>query len=192
MGEGKMQIFCDPISTITGPYSPTIVRNNKWVAMDDDNDIDINDHSISTRSSSSITSISSSSSSSLDLVEDASSSSLNTSSSSSSLNGPLYELSDLMAHLPIKRGLSKHFDGKSQSFTSLSNVSCIEDLAKRDNHFRKKMKTCKSHGGGLDIQKTISKKSSSSSRGYFASSLVGKRISVIGSPRPPIPAKKSF
>lgn len=42
---------------------------------------------------------SSSSSSSSDLVEDASSSS---SSSSSSSNGPLYELSELLIHLPMR------------------------------------------------------------------------------------------
>ncbi|OVA12471.1 hypothetical protein BVC80_1791g39 [Macleaya cordata] len=189
MGEEKTKIFRDPISTITGPYTATFARNNNW-AVAIENDVDNLCDSISSRSSS-ITSFSSSSS--LDLEEDASSSNMSSSSSSSlsSLNGPLYELSDLMAHLPIKRGLSKHFDGKSQSFTSLSNVSCIQDLAKRGTHFGKKIKTCKSYGGGLDIHKTISKKSSSS-RGSFGSSL-GKRISSIGSPRPSsIPAKRAF
>ncbi|CAH8377179.1 unnamed protein product [Eruca vesicaria subsp. sativa] len=56
------------------------------------------------------------------------------SSSSSSSNGPLEDLSDLMSHLPIKRGLSKFYEGKSQSFTSLANVKSLEDLMKRGYH----------------------------------------------------------
>lgn len=45
--------------------------------------------------------------------------------------GPLYELSPLMAHLPVRTGLSKYYKGKSQSFTSLSDVKCLQDLAKK-------------------------------------------------------------
>ncbi|XP_034683096.1 uncharacterized protein LOC117912565 [Vitis riparia] len=90
-----------------------------------------------------------------DLQDDATSStSLLLSSSSSLVNGPLYELSDLTAILPIKRGLSKYFQGKSKSFISLSNVSCIEHLAKRETPLRRRMKSCKSYGGGLDIHKS--------------------------------------
>ncbi|URD80776.1 hypothetical protein MUK42_02796 [Musa troglodytarum] len=44
--------------------------------------------------------------------------------------GPLFEMSSLVALLPVKRGLSKHFEGKSQSFTSLDKVRCLGDLAK--------------------------------------------------------------
>ncbi|KAG6491675.1 hypothetical protein ZIOFF_046611 [Zingiber officinale] len=55
------------------------------------------------------------------------------STSSTSTLGPLFELSaTLMAELPVRRGLSKHFQGKSQSFTSLSEARCIEDLAKKE------------------------------------------------------------
>ncbi|GLT48494.1 hypothetical protein SLA2020_221150 [Shorea laevis] len=67
--------------------------------------------------------------SSLDMVEDASSATC--SSSSSSSNGPLYELSELVNQLPIKRGLSKSYQGKSQSFSSLASVKSVEDLAKK-------------------------------------------------------------
>ncbi|KAI3932091.1 hypothetical protein MKW92_032174 [Papaver armeniacum] len=172
MGEDqKMQSFRDPISTITGPYSPSGSSENniQWVAMDNDDVFD-------SRTSSYEDLIgASTSSSSLDLEEE--DGSPNTSSSSSSSNGPLFELSDLMEHLPIKRGLSKHFDGKSQSFTSLSNVNCLEDLAKGGIHFRKKKSSSRSnsYGGGLDIQnKTISKKSWLT-RGCFESSLVDKQ-----------------
>lgn len=44
-----------------------------------------------------------------------------------------------------RKGLSKHFEGKSQSFTSLSKVTCLEDLAKPENPFNKKMKSCRSY-----------------------------------------------
>ncbi|XP_026452914.1 cell wall integrity and stress response component 1-like [Papaver somniferum] len=185
MGEGKLKTFRDPISTITGPYYSSLAASrNRWADMEADDD-DASDLMSSTSSSTfddESSNTSNASSSCEELVDDASSS-----SSSSSTNGPLFELSDLMATLPIKRGLSKHFQGKSQSFTSLSDVSCVEDLVKKENGYgRKKMmiKTCKSYGGGLDIQKkVISKKSYSAPR--FKS--------VIGSPRRPplIPAKRS-
>ncbi|CAL5393625.1 unnamed protein product [Camellia sinensis] len=96
------------------------------------------------------------------------------------------------------RGLSKHFQGKSQSFTSLANVRCLEDLAKPENPYNKRLKTCKSYGGLLDshrssshlhlcrttsssrfISKGASSSSSlSSSRGSF-SSLIAKRPPLI-------------
>ncbi|XP_047072250.1 protein OXIDATIVE STRESS 3 LIKE 2-like [Lolium rigidum] len=50
--------------------------------------------------------------------------------------GPLYELSPLLAHLPVRTGLSKYYKGKSQSFRSLSDVKCLQDLAKKTTcHF---------------------------------------------------------
>ncbi|KAJ9167890.1 hypothetical protein P3X46_019480 [Hevea brasiliensis] len=130
------------------------------------------------------------SSSSIDLVEDASSSTSSSSSSStliSHTNGPLYELSELMAQLPISRGLSKFYQGKSQSYTSLASVKSLEDLAKKVTTvtpYRSKIKSCKSYAGALDVQKcyspkaTISKRGSSS-RGSLLSSL-GKRGSLAG------------
>ncbi|KAK8366788.1 hypothetical protein V6Z11_A02G140600 [Gossypium hirsutum] len=105
-----------------------------------------------------------------DLVDDASSSS--TSILSTNCKGPLYELSQLMAQLPIKRGLSKYFEGKSQSFTCLTSVKNIQDFAKKETRYKKKMKACKRYGGGLmgDTHKlytlpkpTISKKVSRNS-----------------------------
>ncbi|XP_019089786.1 PREDICTED: uncharacterized protein LOC104730778 [Camelina sativa] len=59
-----------------------------------------------------------------DLTEDASSS-----------NGAFDDLSDLISQLPIihvkKGGLSKYYEGKSESFTSLANVTCLQDLVKK-------------------------------------------------------------
>ncbi|KAJ0031477.1 hypothetical protein Pint_13298 [Pistacia integerrima] len=124
-----------------------------------------------------------------ELMEDASSSGSCTSSSSSS-NGPLYELSGLVAQLPIKRGLSKFYQGKSQSFTSLASVKNLEDLVKKGASCRLKMKSCKSYAAGLDGHKsyspkaTISKKSSFT-RGSFLSSL-GNRSNFVNGCRPSV------
>ncbi|XWS69951.1 hypothetical protein CRYUN_Cryun03dG0007500 [Craigia yunnanensis] len=118
-----------------------------------------------------------------DLVEDASSA-----TSSLSSNGPLYELSGLVAQLPIRRGLSKHYQGKSQSFTSLASVRSIEDLPKKviPLYNRARMKSCKSYGWGLDghnnnksysPKATISKEAGS--RNCFMSSLGGKRTALL-------------
>ncbi|XXG87306.1 hypothetical protein AAC387_Pa11g2023 [Persea americana] len=155
--------------------------------------MDEEEHLCDSLSSSSDVSSHSISSSSSDLTEDASSSSSSTPSSSllgQLTVGPLYEMSSLIEELPIKRGLSKHFQGRSQSFTSLSNVRCLEDLAKPENPWRKKLKSCKSYGGGLDsprsyaprtASKTISKKASRSSWG----SLLSRKN------KPPIPSHKT-
>ncbi|KAF0891408.1 hypothetical protein E2562_009837 [Oryza meyeriana var. granulata] len=81
----------------------------------------------------------SSSSEGVELADDASSSGSSTSHSH-------FEMSSLMTELPIKRGLSKFFDGKSQSFTLLAAVGGLEDLAKP---MRKRLKTSRSCGVGL-------------------------------------------
>ncbi|CAL9770430.1 unnamed protein product [Musa acuminata subsp. burmannicoides] len=65
----------------------------------------------------------------------------------SDFNGSLFDLSSIMAELPIKRGLSKYFEGKSQSFGSLSDVRCTEDLANEESPRRTKMKTCHGFAG---------------------------------------------
>ncbi|KAJ6839894.1 uncharacterized protein M6B38_310960 [Iris pallida] len=137
-------------------------------------------------------------SSSSDFTEDA----------SSSMEGPLFEMTSLISQLPFKRGLSKHFEGKSQSFTSLSNVKCLEDLVKperplslirRRRRSRQQLKSSKSYGWGLDTHRALSpkgcsraiaKKSSRGSSFSFSSSSSGssgmkRATSFLGS-RPPI------
>ncbi|KQK17991.1 uncharacterized protein LOC100843946 [Brachypodium distachyon] len=73
------------------------------------------------------------------------------SSSSSSdtmqLGGPLYEMSPLLAHLPAschRTGLSKYYNGKSQSFTSLSDVKCLQDLEKKASPYASRIKKTRS------------------------------------------------
>jgi hypothetical protein len=55
-----------------------------------------------------------------------------------------------MTQLPFKRGLSRFFDGRSQSFASLAAVGSLEDLAKPP---RKRLKPSRSCGGGLDAHR---------------------------------------
>ncbi|KAJ6813040.1 uncharacterized protein M6B38_145130 [Iris pallida] len=78
----------------------------------------------------------------------------------SSSSSPLFEMSSLMSQLPFKRGLSVHFEGKSQSFTSLSSVKSLEDLVKPERPFRRTnpvlIKSSKSYGWGLATTTTTS------------------------------------
>ncbi|PKU62240.1 uncharacterized protein LOC110095060 [Dendrobium catenatum] len=131
-------------------------------------------------------------SSSSDLMEDANSSPSNDNLEEE--DGSLFEMSNLIAQLPLKRGLSKHFQGKSQSFSSLCNVRNLEDLAKPDRPYKKKLKSSKSYGGGLDCHKALSFARGSlikkPFRGSF-SSLGPKRHSFLSNNRPPIPPQRS-
>jgi hypothetical protein len=49
-----------------------------------------------------------------------------------------------------RKGLSKYYRGKSQSFTSISDATCVQDLAKKIS-YSKRMKMCKSYSAGLDM-----------------------------------------
>ncbi|KAL0319316.1 UNVERIFIED_CONTAM: hypothetical protein Sangu_2087800 [Sesamum angustifolium] len=142
---------------------------------------------------------SSSISSSDDTADDASSS---PSSSFSSLNsgGALYDLSEIMEQLPIKRGLSKFYQGKSESFTSLARVGSIEDLAKKATPHRRHhhhLKASKSYGTGLNNsykpytlpKPIISKKTT---RGASFSSFLSKRGSFVTSKPPLTPLHKNL
>ncbi|XP_015068138.1 uncharacterized protein LOC107012736 [Solanum pennellii] len=116
--------------------------------------------------------------------------------------GALQNMSTLLQELPFKRGLSKHYNGKSQSFTSLSNVRSLEDMAKPENPYNKKLKSCKSYGVFLEgfksnnLNPPIRSNSSSrlSSKRGSCSSLRAKRNgSFLGNnnSRPPVPPHTS-
>ncbi|KAI3802881.1 hypothetical protein L1987_31026 [Smallanthus sonchifolius] len=108
--------------------------------------------------------------SSSEVLDDATSSS-SSSSSMSFHDGPLYELSELMAHLPLKRGLSKFYHGKSESFGSLANFKNIEDLAKKRSQ-RSRRPKCKSQSQTLSPKGTIVKNKKSCSSFISRSCLV--------------------
>lgn len=87
------------------------------------------------------------------------------------------------------------YQGKAQSFSSLARVQSIGDLPKKCTPHRKRMKSCKSFGRGLDSHRisytpkaAISKKAS---RGSFAS-VLSKRGSFIGGSRLSISVHKKF
>ncbi|KAF1002279.1 hypothetical protein AG4045_003271 [Apium graveolens] len=116
---------------------------------------------------------------SLDTEDDASSASANSS-------GSLCDLTDLVPQLPIKKGLSKFYQGKSQSYTSLSRVKSIEDLPKKEspyNNKRKLMKSSKSYAGGLNNYKSLTLPkpviSKNISRGYGSSSFTDLKKSYL-------------
>ncbi|CAM0152857.1 unnamed protein product [Urochloa decumbens] len=79
-----------------------------------------------------------------------SSSELDDDATSSSGSSDSFEMSGLMTQLPFKRGLSRFFDGRSQSFASLAAVGSLQDLAKPP---RKRLKPSRSCGGGLDAHR---------------------------------------
>ncbi|KAF5201992.1 hybrid signal transduction histidine kinase M-like protein [Thalictrum thalictroides] len=60
----------------------------------------------------------------------------------SSYKGPLDTLDALQEVLPIKRGISKFYSGKSKSFTSLADAtsSSIKEIAKPENAYTRKRK----------------------------------------------------
>ncbi|XP_077217023.1 uncharacterized protein LOC143851458 [Tasmannia lanceolata] len=77
----------------------------------------------------------------------------------SKFKGGLVSMESLEESLPIKRGLSNFFSGKSKSFASLSDVASVKDLAKPDNPFNKRRRTL------------VASKSAWSSRRTFCSPL---------------------
>ncbi|GAB4853715.1 hypothetical protein Ancab_017908 [Ancistrocladus abbreviatus] len=61
----------------------------------------------------------------------------------SSYEGPLDTMDSLEDVLPVKRGISRFYSGKSKSFTSLadaSSISSIKELAKPENPYTRKRK----------------------------------------------------
>ncbi|KAK2661373.1 hypothetical protein Ddye_007906 [Dipteronia dyeriana] len=75
------------------------------------------------------------------------------------VSSSILSLDSMEDSLPIKRGLSSHFGGKSKSFTNLSEVNTVKDLVKLENPFNKRRRV-------LIANKLWSRKSSSSSSFY--------------------------
>ncbi|XP_055831307.1 protein OXIDATIVE STRESS 3-like [Solanum dulcamara] len=121
MGDSKIEMFKDECDNYMENKSCS-----SWMINEDNN----------SPSSSSIgeTSSTISSLTSLETTDDASSP-----ASRNSSDGALSDLSTLMAQLPIKRGLSEYYDGKSESFTCLARVTSVEDLPKKESRYTRKM-----------------------------------------------------
>ncbi|KAK7363305.1 hypothetical protein VNO77_05441 [Canavalia gladiata] len=61
----------------------------------------------------------------------------------SSFKGPLDTINDLEDDLPVKKGISKFYSGKSKSFTSLADAAtatCVQDIVKPEDPYAKKRK----------------------------------------------------
>ncbi|KAG6598807.1 hypothetical protein SDJN03_08585, partial [Cucurbita argyrosperma subsp. sororia] len=56
----------------------------------------------------------------------------------SKLNAGLNSVESLERSLPIKRGLSSHFSGKSKSFANLAEAKSVKDIEKPENSFNKR------------------------------------------------------
>ncbi|KAJ0090274.1 hypothetical protein Patl1_13588 [Pistacia atlantica] len=72
--------------------------------------------------------------------------------------GPLDTLESLEEVLPIKKGISKFYTGKSKSFTSLSDASSassIKDLAKPENPYTRKRKNLLAHNNFLNKNRNL-------------------------------------
>lgn len=68
----------------------------------------------------------------------------------SKLKGPLDSMAELEDSLPIKRGLSNFFSGKSKSFTCLSDVASVKDLAKPENPYNKRRRNLLAYGNSWE------------------------------------------
>ncbi|XP_058192558.1 protein OXIDATIVE STRESS 3-like [Rhododendron vialii] len=201
MGEGKRQMAQSPCSPYVGHGKDD--DHDQWTIIDgedDDHTYKMNATSPSSSTSSSLGDSTVSNGSSLfssEMVDDATSSEMvddATSSTNNSSSSSLDDLSDLMAQLPIKRGLSKFYQGKSQSFTTLSRVTSIEDLPKKESTLsrRQMIKASKSYAGGLDrcrsytlIPKPIISKKTSRGSLSSLSSPSSRRGSFVSCCRPP-------
>ncbi|KAL2338790.1 hypothetical protein Fmac_013236 [Flemingia macrophylla] len=61
----------------------------------------------------------------------------------SSFKGPFDTINDLENDLPVKKGISKFYSGKSKSFTSLADAAaatCMQEIVKPEDPYAKKRK----------------------------------------------------
>lgn len=124
--------------------------------------------------------------------------------------GSLNNLCDLEDALPVKRGISTFYAGKSKSYTSLVDavsVPSIQDIVKPEDAYNRKRKNMLAHNILLDKNRNltstsgISKRFANSNRGALAHGLNnnndsndagGQRSSINSSPGgslPPLPAR---
>ncbi|EAY98744.1 hypothetical protein OsI_20676 [Oryza sativa Indica Group] len=71
----------------------------------------------------------------------------------------IYDMSSMTEQLPAKKGLSRYYEGKSQSFACMSEVRCLEDLRKKEKPYKSKIKSCNSYAALGGIAKTQSSSS---------------------------------
>lgn len=82
--------------------------------------------------------------------EDASDVATGETEAESSYRGPLDDFSSLEDSLPSKKGLSRFYTGKSQSFSCLADVVSVKDLAKPENPYNVRKRKISGCSGNLD------------------------------------------
>nr|GEU43509.1 hypothetical protein [Tanacetum cinerariifolium] len=111
--------------------------------------------------------------------------------------GSLNNLADLENALPLKRGISTFYAGKSKSYTSLADAvsaPSIQDIVKPEDAYNRKRKNILAHTVLLDKSRNFPSKSGISKRinNNQGSSAVGESSSLSSSPSgnlPPLPAR---
>ncbi|KAI9118552.1 hypothetical protein K1719_010884 [Acacia pycnantha] len=97
--------------------------------------------------------------------------------------GAALDMSALLLQLPVRRGLSEFYQGKSQSFSSLAMAALVGSLAKPENPYNRMVKAKawrrRHHRAARGNRRT-----SNSSR---ASSIRVRRSSPSTGPPPPVP-----
>lgn len=80
----------------------------------------------------------------------------------SKLKGPLDSMAELEDCLPIKRGLSSFFSGKSKSFTCLADIASVKELAKTENPYNKRRRNLLPYSSSWERNRFHSSRNNSS------------------------------
>ncbi|KAK1377841.1 Damaged dna-binding 2 [Heracleum sosnowskyi] len=100
----------------------------------------------------------------------------------SSFKGPLDCLDSLEEVLPIKRGISSFYSGKSKSYTSLADISScssVKDIAKKEDAYTRKRKNLLAHSNYWDKSRILENSSSGMSKRLANSSRSSLALSAM-------------
>lgn len=100
----------------------------------------------------------------------------------SSFKGPLDCLDSLEEVLPIKRGISSFYSGKSKSYTSLADISScssVKDIAKKEDAYTRKRKNLLAHSNYWDKSHILENSSSGMSKRLANSSRSSLALSAM-------------
>ncbi|KAL4589417.1 hypothetical protein LXL04_002324 [Taraxacum kok-saghyz] len=107
--------------------------------------------------------------------------------------GSLNNLCDLEQALPIKRGISSFYAGKSKSYTSLADAvsaPSIQDIVKPEDAYNRKRKNTIAHSVFLDKNRNFAPKTGISKRINNNNTTVSGTSSLSSSPNlPPLPSR---
>ncbi|XP_019415118.1 PREDICTED: uncharacterized protein LOC109326770 [Lupinus angustifolius] len=95
----------------------------------------------------------------------------------SSYNGPLDMMDSLEEVLPIRRAISKFYNGKSKSFTSLADSS-MEDIVKPENGYTRRRRNLMAFHHGWDKNRNFPLRSNSVSGGICKRTISSSRSTL--------------